>query len=144
MPTPRFCSQCGERLKLKRATVLPFQSYCSRCAPRFARTRFWFIAAPALCVVLGFAIGHYAGKREPFYYIGTPVNASQMARSPDGGPTHDEQTLTRPSKSSSGVTNAICGAPTKSGKPCQRKVKGGGYCWQHRDKFGDKPQAPTK
>lgn len=31
-----------------------------------------------------------------------------------------------------GVPFGICGAPTKSGKPCQRKVKDGGYCWQHR------------
>lgn len=27
----------------------------------------------------------------------------------------------------------LCGAPTKSGHPCRRKVKGTtGYCWQHR------------
>lgn len=24
-----------------------------------------------------------------------------------------------------------CNAPTKDGTPCQRKVIGGGYCWQH-------------
>nr|AUN37137.1 hypothetical protein [uncultured bacterium] len=35
----------------------------------------------------------------------------------------------------------ICGAPTASGRPCQRKVHGGGYCWQHKDKF--KAQANT-
>jgi hypothetical protein len=28
----------------------------------------------------------------------------------------------------------ICGAPTKSGKPCRRKVRGGGRCYQHRGK----------
>ncbi|MEW6210375.1 MAG: DUF5763 domain-containing protein, partial [Acidobacteriota bacterium] len=27
---------------------------------------------------------------------------------------------------------SICGARTRSGKPCQRKVQGGGYCYQHR------------
>jgi hypothetical protein len=27
---------------------------------------------------------------------------------------------------------SICGAPTKSGKPCQRRVRGGGRCYQHR------------
>lgn len=27
-----------------------------------------------------------------------------------------------------------CGAPTKKGTPCSRRVKTPGYCWQHRDK----------
>ena len=31
----------------------------------------------------------------------------------------------------SGSGSSICGAPTKDGTPCQRKVSGGGYCWQH-------------
>jgi hypothetical protein len=26
-----------------------------------------------------------------------------------------------------------CGAPTKKGTPCSRKVKVKGYCWQHRE-----------
>lgn len=26
----------------------------------------------------------------------------------------------------------ICGAPTKKGTPCSRRVRGGGRCWQHR------------
>jgi hypothetical protein len=30
---------------------------------------------------------------------------------------------------------AICGARTKKGTPCQRRVRGGvGRCWQHRGK----------
>jgi hypothetical protein len=30
------------------------------------------------------------------------------------------------------VGAGICGAPTRDGTPCQRRVAGGGYCWQHR------------
>ncbi|MFA4976839.1 MAG: hypothetical protein WC589_04975 [Sphingobacterium sp.] len=36
---------------------------------------------------------------------------------------------------SSGSTkpvSGICGAPTQKGGPCQRKVSGGGRCWQHK------------
>lgn len=29
-------------------------------------------------------------------------------------------------------TSSICGAMTKKGRPCQRRVAGGGYCYQHR------------
>ena len=29
-------------------------------------------------------------------------------------------------------TVAFCGAPTKKGTPCSRRVRGGGRCWQHK------------
>jgi len=25
-----------------------------------------------------------------------------------------------------------CGQPTRNGKPCKRRVRGGGPCWQHK------------
>lgn len=34
--------------------------------------------------------------------------------------------------SGSSAESSLCGAPTKKGGPCRRKVKGGGYCYQHR------------
>ena len=39
------------------------------------------------------------------------------------------------SSSGSGSTkpaSSVCGAPTQKGGPCQRKVSGGGRCWQHK------------
>lgn len=36
------------------------------------------------------------------------------------------------SSSSYKPTSSICGARTKKGTPCQRRVVGGGYCYQHR------------
>jgi hypothetical protein len=49
----------------------------------------------------------------------------------------------KPPSESRGSMEPICGAPTKSGRPCRRKVKDGGYCWQHRDKSGVKSQHPN-
>lgn len=153
MATARFCSECGERIKVKhRASLLSHslisRSYCSHCSPRFNRARLMLIVAPVLCGALGFAAGHYTTVREPFYYIGTPVDSTSSrtvpladdaaAHSPAG--TNAVAPLSRP-LSSSGA-EAICGARTKSGKPCQRKVKGGGYCWQHRSKAGAQQVAP--
>lgn len=37
---------------------------------------------------------------------------------------------TRPVKSEY-ISNGLCGAPTKKGGSCQRRVKGGGRCYQH-------------
>jgi hypothetical protein len=101
------------------------------------------IAVPVLCAVIGFTLGHYTGAREPFYFIGTPVDltANSVASSPDNNSDHSSRgnaTLTRPEQLviSPSAADTICGARTKSGKPCRRRVKGGGYCWQHRNKKG--------
>jgi hypothetical protein len=146
MAAARFCSECGERLRVKRPGILPFRSLCPRCSPRFRRIRLMLIAVPFLCAAIGFAIGHYTSAREPFYFIGTPVDlrANRVARSADANnhlSSPGNETLTHPEQLviSASAAEAICGARTKSGKPCRRKVKGGGYCWQHRDR-----QAPKK
>jgi hypothetical protein len=150
MAAPRFCSECGERLMLKRLGSLPFRAYCYRCLPRFRPARLMLIVALASCAAIGFTIGHFTAAREPFYYLGTPIDPSSVRINPssDDKPTHS-------SRSSEGVTHsehlvispsaagAICGARTKSGRPCQRKVKGGGYCWQHRSKPGTDQVAPN-
>jgi hypothetical protein len=34
----------------------------------------------------------------------------------------------------------FCGAQTKKGTPCSRRVKGGGRCWQHKDKEAMLPE----
>jgi hypothetical protein len=146
MAAARFCSECGERLKVKRTGILPFRSYCRRCSPRFRRIHLMLIAIPLLCAAIGFGVGHYTSTREPFYFIGSPVNlsANRVAPSADNNNDHSSsgsETLTQPEQLviSPSAAEAICGARTKSGKPCRRKVKGGGYCWQHRDR-----QAPKK
>jgi hypothetical protein len=50
----------------------------------------------------------------------------QPAYGPDG--TADE----RPTEP--GEVVYVCGARTKKGTPCQRRVRGPGRCWQHRGK----------
>jgi hypothetical protein len=42
------------------------------------------------------------------------------------------KSVKKTSFSSSKNTTTLCGAKTKSGKSCKRKVKGGGYCYQHK------------
>ena len=150
MAAARFCSECGERLRVKRPGILPFRSFCSRCSPRFWRIRLMLIAVPFLCAAIGFAIGHYSSPREPFYFIGTPVDLSADRAAPSADANNHlsspgGETLTHPEQLviSSSASEAICGARTKSGKPCRRKVKGGGYCWQHRRSPGTEQVAPN-
>jgi len=142
MTPARFCSECGERLAVKRRAVLPLRAFCARCSPRFRTVRLVSAAILVLATV-GVAVSRLSPEREPFYLIGTPLQSSTngaTAASPDSS---------EPSRSSAQTVAVdsvigLCGAPTRSGKPCQRKVKGGGYCWQHRDKPVEKSFAPRK
>jgi hypothetical protein len=98
------------------------------------------IAVPLSCAVIGFAVGRYTSPRETFYLIGTPVDLTVTRNTPLTDnvihqPYGDGSTLSRPEPDGpSAITaHATCGARTKAGKPCRRKVKNGGVCWQHRD-----------
>jgi hypothetical protein len=140
MTAKQFCSSCGERLK-KDAGSLPFTSVCARCSPRASQARMKLIAAAALCIAIGFVLGHYTSPREPFYYIGTPLElgATDIGISTtDSGLPASSTSPARVQQPTLSAAEGICGARTRSGKPCRRKVKGGGYCWQHRNKMTQK------
>jgi hypothetical protein len=133
MTAARFCSECGVRLEVRRPALLPLRAFCPRCSPRFRTVRI-VLAAALVLATIAFAISRFGARGEPFYLIGTPLESiangapSTPASSAESARS-DEHAL----KTTDSVVG-ICGAPTRSGKPCRRKVKGGGYCWQHRDK----------
>lgn len=143
MAAARFCSECGERLKLKRRGLLPLRSFCRHCSPQLKAARLMWIAAPVVGAAIGFAAGRYSVPREPFYFIGTPVELSSNQVPPAEDPPGPSRDGARPSPQQRRPIDGICGALTKSGRLCQRKVKGGGYCYQHRDKIGDKSSQPS-
>jgi hypothetical protein len=145
MAAARFCSDCGARLKVKRTITLPLRSFCSQCSPRHHLIRLILIAAPVVCGAIGFAIGHFTSSHEPFYFIGTPVDltANRVQPSTDTNSeysTAENVTPKRPEQlvSSQNAAGTLCGAQTKSGRPCKRRVKGDGYCWQHRGSTNSK------
>ncbi|HWP42570.1 MAG TPA: hypothetical protein VNO14_05000 [Blastocatellia bacterium] len=83
------------------------------------------LAGLAIFAACGFLAGRYLAPTETLYLIGTPVDLQSAA-------SYEPARETVAPDASQPQT--MCGAPTKSGKPCRRKVRGGGYCWQHRDK----------
>lgn len=139
MLLPKFCSQCGEVLKASRARLVPGRAVCHRCGSRFRGRRFLQVASLVLLISLAFAIGRFSTPPRTVYLIGTPLEPIATAE-PGAGATANTANATRetPPTNATDQTVRICGAPTKTGKPCQRKVKGSGYCYQHRDKYGQK------
>src|SRR5690349_19136328 len=90
----------------------------------------------ALLIVIAFALGRYTAQPHTVYLLGTPIEP--LATTADGEAAPARLSSTSHATNSTDEAVSICGAPTKSGKPCQRKVKGGGYCYQHRDRYGSK------
>lgn len=135
----RFCSECGEQIKVRRVRLLPFGLLCRKCAPGHRRARVALVASFMLLAAIIFAIARLTAPREPFYLIGTPLELDSRrdpARNQNRNVSSDETNLAQREQAAvSSISNeSACGAQTKSGRPCRRKVKGGGYCWQHRDK----------
>jgi hypothetical protein len=137
MMAAKFCSECGDRLVLRQTATL-FRARCPRCDRKRRPVRLILISIHILCVVAGFAIGNYSKTPEPFYVIGTPIDLRSARQSADRiadpatGANKGGGSESRTASDARSV-ETICGAPTKSGRPCRRKVKGGGYCWQHRN-----------
>ncbi|MGA9772222.1 MAG: hypothetical protein WBV94_24535 [Blastocatellia bacterium] len=136
MRTANFCSNCGEQLKVNRASIFRAHAYCPRCARTFRSDRLVLTLSYVVCLIIGYAFGRYSMPQKPLYLLGTPINP--ITNRNERGETAARNKSGLPSASSTDQVIKACGAPTKSGRPCRRKVVGGGYCWQHRDKYGSK------
>ena len=135
----KFCSECGQKFKPRRTSILPAPSHCPACKPRFVSLRFAWLIGLALCSIASFIIGRYTAPAEPFNFIGTPVELAAPSVIPNQTkPLSNDVVETSPTTVTEELITS-CEAPTKAGHPCRRKVHGWGYCWQHRDKLGKKP-----
>ncbi|HEY3028284.1 MAG TPA: hypothetical protein VGJ55_19205 [Pyrinomonadaceae bacterium] len=149
-----FCAECGTRLG--RAIWRPWTSrrFCDDCGVRFRKEE---LTVPfLLCAVLliaGFSFGRYLRPSPP------PLIVQRFAKSPlsdipiaiaSGAPATQLPNSTNGSagnpveRNSQGNNEAnnqsggpeeviyICGARTKKGTPCSRRVHGPVRCWQHK------------
>lgn len=135
----KFCSKCGQKFKTRRTAMLPADSHCAACKPRFALRRFAWLSILAVCSIASFTIGRYTAPAEPFNFLGTPVQLEALSSLANQPNPHGNDAVETPPMTGTEEFISSCGAPTKAGHPCRRKVHGWGYCWQHRDKLGKKP-----
>ena len=147
MYRPNFCCECGERVVRARWRAWTSRRFCPACGRRFRRAR--FKASLLLTCALfgpGFLLGRLARPPAPPLVLergavglAPPPCAADAARTPEdarGGakpePVYgpDGAANERPTEPDEVVY--VCGARTKKGTPCQRRVRGPGRCWQHR------------
>ena len=129
MYRPNFCSECGA--KIVRLHWHPWTSrrFCDRCARNLRKERF---QTPLIAAVLLTSIGLFAGRalrpKPP------PLIIQRRADSPLLKPESDQAGNGANTNSQLVEAEAvyICGARTKKGTPCSRRVQHPGRCWQHK------------
>ena len=135
-----FCAECGERLARRGWRAWIRARFCRDCARRLGRSG---LAGPlaiiSIVAISAFVAGRYVRPAAP------PLVIQRVANSPlsDLPVNLAEGTRTNrkdndPASSGALVSNPddpvyICGARTKKGTPCRRRVHAAGErCFQHK------------
>jgi len=146
MYRPNFCSECGAKILRLHWRVWTSRRFCDACSRNLRRERF---ATPLVAALVLLGVGLIAGR------AGRPapppliIERHAPLSSVQGEKAAEEQET---SSNDSGLSNSsnsqpalveevvyICGARTKKGTPCSRRVHGPVRCWQHK---GLRPMLP--
>ena len=141
MRAANFCVECGERLARKGWRARLGGRLCNHCEQRLGTlTSFRSLIAIALIAVAAFTIGKYLRPSPPPLIIQRAAN-SPLADAPVGfepTPRTTKEANKTGRAESLPVPGAddvvyICGARTKKGTPCHRRVHAAGErCFQHK------------
>jgi hypothetical protein len=144
---PRHCNECGELIERERWRFWHSTRFCDHCAaahrfPRLGR----IVALMTIGLVVGLAAGSWIEFRRqrpaPELRIERrPPSPAALMNPPQLPQQNSENAPAKPPQlqPKNKTLVGICGAPTKSGKACQRRVKSGGRCYQHRQTASNTP-----
>ncbi len=127
---PNFCCECGGKIVRLRWRFWYSRRFCTPCGTLYRRQR---LLQPALgfvtLLVVGILVGRALHPKPPPMIIQRTITANSQTTSSGSQPvTIEDQVYT-------------CGARTKKGTPCSRRVHGPVRCWQHK---GLKPMLPQE
>jgi hypothetical protein len=139
MYRPNFCAECGERLTPRGWRVWTSARFCGGCVSRLGRVGLIrSLTILALTGTAAFALGRYLRPAPPPLLIQRAAN-SPLSDLPvsldDAAHTTNRRNSTNPETSVSSIDEPgyICGARTKKGTPCHRRVHAAGErCFQHK------------
>ena len=120
---PTFCDACGAKIIRLRWHLWTSRRHCDKCRSQF-RQQQWAqsILAIGMLLSVGMLIGHTIRPAPPPLVIqrvaSSGTHATQAGATQPEVTTEDEVYL--------------CGARTRKGTPCSRRVHGPVRCWQHK------------
>jgi hypothetical protein len=145
MYQPNFCSECGVRIVRAKWRVWTSRQFCAGCGTRFRKAQLALpLIAGSVLLFGGFGFGRYLRPPSPPLIIqrsalsplsdipsalaaGAPSALHNAARAPDDAVIDGNNQIAN-------AEDVIytCGARTKKGTPCSRRVHGPVRCWQHK------------
>jgi hypothetical protein len=141
MYKPNFCAECGTKVLRLRWHFWTSRKFCNDCARKFRKSR---VTVPLLAglalIVSGYVLGRSRRPAPPPLTIvrraDSPFSDAQAPRTSTLTPAAAKSGLglTGSQDSSSTVEEDVylCGARTKKGTPCSRRVQAPRRCWQHK------------
>ncbi|HEY6230702.1 MAG TPA: hypothetical protein VIW64_05535 [Pyrinomonadaceae bacterium] len=135
MYRPNFCSECGSKLLRLRWHCWTSRRFCNACARRLRKTRLlpWLIGSISL-IGAGYVAGRARRPLPPPLIIerrfDSPLADNQSTLISTPAQTGSSTTSSSPATTAEAVY--ICGARTRKGTPCSRRVHGPVRCWQHK------------
>lgn len=141
MYRPNFCAQCGQKVLRLRWRFWTSRRFCDGCARALRKERImpWVLAVAALT-----GAGYVAGRsRTPAPPPLTIIRRSDSPLTAPEDPGPQRLSVNSESMASNPPQEAnvyLCGALTKKGTPCSRRVQGPVRCWQHKGSPAMLPQ----
>ena len=153
MYRPNFCLECGHKLLRLRWNLWTSRKFCNGCARRLRKQR---LIPLLITTSVLFGVGYVAGRARRA--VPPPLIIERRSDSPlnDNEPTKESSAAAAASDSGSTRTQTatpvsavdgpvyICGARTKKGTPCSRRVHGPVRCWQHKGMPSIIPAVPIE
>ncbi|HEU4795407.1 MAG TPA: hypothetical protein VFT02_07245 [Pyrinomonadaceae bacterium] len=121
---PNFCCECGQKIVRLRWFLWTSRKFCDQCLRALVKSH-WVRPSVTLLVLFLFGVVIGRGCRRappPLIIERTATPAAAQASSSVGAPP--------PMPALEQVY--LCGARTKKGTPCSRRVHGPVRCWQHK------------
>ena len=137
MYKPNFCSECGAKLLLLRWHVWTSRRFCRKCARRLRKARRVPVLLATLALIgAGYVAGRVHRPAPPPLIIerraDSPLTDKEPPRSISSQSGVNQTNATNNSPTASEEVVYLCGARTKKGTPCSRRVHGPVRCWQHK------------
>jgi hypothetical protein len=141
MYRPNFCADCGARIVRLRWYPWTSRRFCAPCSRRFVTQRLKPPLVAALVVFgLGFLLGRAGRPPQPPLVIERSANSPLYQTQTDNAVTEPSTARANPGVNSKAEKIYICGARTRKGTPCSRRVHGPERCWQHKGMPAMQPQ----